>query len=231
MSKDEEELSVDKWANIRRLKESGLVAVIRKANEDHVYRIAESLIEGGVGVLEITVDTHGAFDIIRNMKEKYQQRILIGAGTVLDASTARTAMEVGADFIFSPILDLETIQVTNFYGRISIPGVMTPTEIVKGYQAGADLLKIFPGRSLGANYIKELQGPLGHIPMIPTGGVTLENVSQFIQNGAVAVGVGGSLVNKKAVEQGDYNKLTELARKFTTQISEARNKEVANENY
>ncbi|HET6871825.1 MAG TPA: bifunctional 4-hydroxy-2-oxoglutarate aldolase/2-dehydro-3-deoxy-phosphogluconate aldolase [Sporolactobacillaceae bacterium] len=213
---------MDKQTNLRRLIDSGLVAVVRRPKAEYVHQIIEALVDGGVGALELTVDTPGVYELIREFKEKYAERVLVGAGTVLDAVTAKTAIEAGADFIFSPILDRETIQVTNEYGRISIPGVMTPTEIVNGYKAGADLLKIFPGNSLGVNYIKELQGPLGHIPVMPTGGVTLDNVEAFIKNGAVAVGVGGSLVNKKVVEEGRFDVLKETAQEFVTRIKRAR---------
>jgi 2-dehydro-3-deoxyphosphogluconate aldolase / (4S)-4-hydroxy-2-oxoglutarate aldolase len=128
-------------------------------------------------------------------------------------------------------MDKETIQLTNQYGKISIPGVMTPTEIVKAYQAGADLMKIFPGQSLGADYIKELRGPLGNIPMMPTGGVDLGNVGSFIKNGAVAVGVGGSLMNRQAIAEERYEILTELAQKFTAAIQLARKENESHENH
>ncbi|TCP30966.1 2-keto-3-deoxy-phosphogluconate aldolase [Scopulibacillus darangshiensis] len=213
---------MNKWDKLQQLKDSGLVAVIRRPKQDHIYNLAQALVDGGVGALEITVDTPDVFDMIVNLKGIFGDQVLVGAGTVLDAETAKQAITVGSDFIFSPIVDIETIQLTNSYGKISIPGVMTPTEIVTAYKAGADLLKVFPGNSLGVNYIKELQGPLGHIPMMPTGGVTLENVAQFIKNGAVAVGVGGSLVNKEVIEAGRYEELTEIAGKFIHLIKESR---------
>lgn len=213
---------MEKLANLQRLFDSGLVAVIRRPKQTQIHSIAEALVEGGVGALEITVDTPGVFDMIKEIKAKFGERVLVGAGTVLDAETAKTAIDAGSDFIFSPILDEETIKLTIRYGRISIPGVMTPTEIVKAYQAGADVLKIFPGKSLGVDYIKELRGPLGHIPMMPTGGVDVHNVGQFIKNGAVAVGVGGSLLDKKAIEEERYEVLKETAQLFASAIQEAR---------
>lgn len=212
-----------KWENLLRLKESGLVAVIRKPKQSQIYSIATALVEGGVGALEITVDTPGALDMIKSLKETFKDEVLVGAGTVLDAESAKGAIDAGADFIFSPSFDIETIQITNRYGRISIPGVMTPTEIVQAYSAGADLLKIFPGNALGAGFLKDLHGPLGHIPMMPTGGVNLENVEQFIRNGAVAVGAGGSLVDEKAIAEEKYDVLTQLAKEFTEKIQKARN--------
>ncbi|MDF0727306.1 bifunctional 4-hydroxy-2-oxoglutarate aldolase/2-dehydro-3-deoxy-phosphogluconate aldolase [Cytobacillus sp. S13-E01] len=212
-----------KWEDLIRLKESGLVAVIRKPKQSQIHSIAQALVNGGVGALEITVDTPGSIEMIKSLKETFNDKVLVGAGTVLDAVTAKSAIDVGADFIFSPIFDLETIQITNRYGRISIPGVMTPTEVVQAYSAGADLLKVFPGDSLGIDYIKNLRGPLPHIPMMPTGGVSLDNVEAFIKSGAIAVGAGGTLLDKKAIEEERYDVLTQIAREFIKKIQKARN--------
>lgn len=211
-----------KLKNMNKLIESGLVAVIRRPNKEQVHSIAEALIDGGVGALEITVDTPGVLDIIEELKATYSERVLVGAGTVLDAETAKKAIDAGADFIFSPSFDKETVEMTNRYGRISIPGVMTPTEMVLAYQAGADILKVFPADALGIDYIKNVQGPLSHIPMMPTGGVSIDNVGAFIKNGAVAVGVGGTLVDRKAIEEKNYGELTRKAREFSQAIQRAR---------
>lgn len=211
-----------KWEDLIRLKESGLVAVIRRPERSQIHHIAEALVEGGTGALEITLDTPGALGMIEDLKEKYGDRVLVGAGTVLDAVSAKLAIDAGADFIFSPTFDVETIQMTNRYGKISIPGVMTPTEVLNAYAAGADLLKIFPGGAFNENYIKDLRGPLSHIPMMPTGGVNLENVEAFIKNGAVAVGVGGSLVDSKAIAEGRYDDLASIAKQFAAKIQSAK---------
>ncbi len=213
---------MNKKEQLQQLKESGIVAVIRRPPYNKVIQITDALVSGGVGALEVTVDTDRAYEIIAQLKERYEGKALVGAGTVLDEQTAKAAIEAGADFIFSPILDEATIRLTNQYGRISIPGVMTPTEIAKGYQYGADVLKIFPGSSLGVNYIKELSAPLGHIPMMPTGGITLDNVGSFIRAGAVAVGIGSSLTDKRAIEEERYEELTDLARQFRLEIKKAR---------
>jgi 2-dehydro-3-deoxyphosphogluconate aldolase/(4S)-4-hydroxy-2-oxoglutarate aldolase len=213
---------MNKEEQLKRLKDSGIVAVIRKPAYNKVIQITDALVSGGVGALEVTADTERAYEIIAQLKERYEGKALVGAGTVLDEKTAKESIEAGADFIFSPNLDEATIRLTNHYGRISIPGVMTPTEIVKGYQYGADLLKIFPGSSLGANYIKELSAPLGHIPMMPTGGITLDNVGSFIRAGAVAVGIGSSLTDMKAIVEERYDELTGLAQKFRQEIQKAR---------
>lgn len=214
---------MQKWNNLLRLKESGLAAVIRRPKESQINQIAEALVAGGVGALEITVDTDGAYDMIYRLKKEYGDKVLVGAGTVLDAVTAKRAIDAGSDFIFSPNFDEETVRITNRYGKISIPGVMTPTEMVNAYAAGADVMKVFPGDALGINYIKNLQGPLGHIPMMPTGGVNADNAEDFIRAGAVAVGAGGSLVNAKAVAAEEYEVLTETAKKFIESIQRGRN--------
>ncbi|MNJ40793.1 bifunctional 4-hydroxy-2-oxoglutarate aldolase/2-dehydro-3-deoxy-phosphogluconate aldolase [Paenibacillus fonticola] len=211
-----------KEEQLQQLQDSGIVAVVRRPPYYKAIEIADALVEGGVEALEITVDTDRAYEIIAQLKERYQGRALVGAGTVLNEQAAKTAIDAGADFIFSPILDEATIRLTNQYGRISIPGVMTPTEIAKGHEYGADVLKIFPGSALGVNYIRELSAPLGHIPMMPTGGVTLDNAGQFIRAGAVAVGIGSALTDRSAIEEGRYDKLTELARQFRQEIYKAR---------
>ncbi|MBA9084892.1 2-dehydro-3-deoxyphosphogluconate aldolase/(4S)-4-hydroxy-2-oxoglutarate aldolase [Fontibacillus solani] len=211
-----------KQEQLDKLMNSGIVAVVRRLPRDKVQRITDALVAGGVEALEITVDSDGAFEIIPMLKERYDKHVLVGAGTVLNAKVAEKAIQAGADFIFSPILDEETIKITNHYGRISIPGVMTPTEIAKGYEWGADMLKIFPGSSLGVNYIKEVSAPLTGIPMMPTGGVTLDNVAQFIKAGAAAVGLGSSLLDKAAIADRRYGDITELAQKFRSAITGAR---------
>ncbi|MGP4105864.1 bifunctional 4-hydroxy-2-oxoglutarate aldolase/2-dehydro-3-deoxy-phosphogluconate aldolase [Virgibacillus sp. L01] len=213
---------MNKWEQLQFLKESGLVAVLRKLEKDKINKICNALIKGGTGSLEITVDSDGSYETINRLKNEYGDHVLIGAGTVLDAETAKTAIQAGADFIFSPIFNKEMIQLTNKYGKISIPGAMTPTEIVGAYQAGADLIKVFPANSLSINYIKDLQGPLGHISMMPTGGVSLDNVEHFIRTGSAAVGVGGSLTDAEAIADGNFEKLTEIAEQFVMRIKQAR---------
>ncbi|WP_098748330.1 bifunctional 4-hydroxy-2-oxoglutarate aldolase/2-dehydro-3-deoxy-phosphogluconate aldolase [Paenibacillus sp. EZ-K15] len=213
---------MNKEAKLKLLKESGVVAVVRRPPFEKAVRITDALVAGGVKALEITVDSDRAFELIALLNERYGEDVLVGAGTVLDAETAEKAIEARAQFIFSPVLDEETIKTTIRREVISIPGVMTPTEIVKGYRLGADLLKIFPGSSLGVNYIKELSAPLGHIPMMPTGGVTLDNVAQFIRAGAVAVGLGSSLLDKKAMEEERYDDIAKRAEQFIQAIHQAR---------
>ncbi|MFQ3545990.1 bifunctional 4-hydroxy-2-oxoglutarate aldolase/2-dehydro-3-deoxy-phosphogluconate aldolase [Halobacillus rhizosphaerae] len=213
---------MNKAMKLNRLEEGGVIAVIRKIRKEDVVPLADALVEGGVTTLEITVDSEQAYLMIEQVKERLGSKALVGAGTVLDGVTARMALQAGADFIFSPNYNKELIQVTNRYGAISIPGVMTPSEMVDAYQEGADAVKIFPASVLGPGYIKDLQGPLGQIPMIPTGGVSIENAGDYITNGAVAVGAGGSLVDKELIRNQDFDGITQLARQFTQAVQQAR---------
>lgn len=209
-----------KWDMLKFIEQNGIVAVVRKIEPDVVMEVTEALIQGGIKVLEITVDSEDSFNTIRRLKDKYKTDVLVGAGTVLDKETAKTAIDAKADFIFSPILDIETIQITNRYGKISIPGVYTPSEIVQAYSAGADILKVFPATKLGAGYFKDLQGPLPHIPLMPTGGVNLDNMGEFLRNGAVAVGIGSALFNKELIKKREFEQISNIAQQYVDKFNE-----------
>lgn len=196
-----------------------LIAVIRGAKSENVIPIAEALLKGGVNIFEVTSDTPNVFPLIEEMTSTFQKEAIVGVGTMLDAETARMAILSGAQFIFSPTLDLETIRMTKRYGVVSIPGAMTPTEILTAYEHGADMIKVFPSHALGPSYIKDVHGPLPHIPLIPTGGINLENIDDYFQNGAVAAGLGGSLVDtKQPIHKENLNKLTKKAKQFRQKI-------------
>ncbi|SEA76308.1 2-dehydro-3-deoxyphosphogluconate aldolase / (4S)-4-hydroxy-2-oxoglutarate aldolase [Thalassobacillus cyri] len=211
-----------KTERMNKIYQSGIIAVIRRPDPEKIMPIAEALLAGGIDTLEITADSERAYEMIEKVKKEFGDKALVGAGTVLDEVTARHALEAGSDFIFAPNYDRVTVEIGNRYGAVTIPGVMTPTEIVSAYTAGADLVKIFPAASLGSSYLKDLQGPLGHIPMIPTGGINLDNVEAYINNGAYAVGAGGSLMNKQLLEAEDFEGLAELARNFAQKVKDAR---------
>ena len=211
-----------KWDKLKFIEQKGVVAVVRKIDPTVVMEVTEAIVQGGIKVLEVTVDSEDSFNTIRRLKEKYKTSVLVGAGTVLDKETAKQAIEAKADFIFSPILDIDTIQLTNRYGRISIPGVYTPTEIVQAYAAGADILKVFPATKLGPGYFKDMRGPLPHIPLMPTGGVSLENMTEFLDNGAVAVGIGSALFDKKLIDNRDFDQITEIARQYVEKFNEVK---------
>ncbi|WP_019122118.1 bifunctional 4-hydroxy-2-oxoglutarate aldolase/2-dehydro-3-deoxy-phosphogluconate aldolase [Brevibacillus massiliensis] len=205
-----------------KLTESGVIAVIRRVPEDKVDKVAESLVEGGVTALEVTVDSPGAFDAIRRLSQNLKGRAIVGAGTVIDSESARLAIASGADFIFSPSLHQDVIRTSLRYGKIAIPGVMTPTEIITAMEWGAAMVKVFPAATLGVSYVKDVKGPFPHVPIVVTGGVDLNNLAAFVKAGVAAVGIGGHLVNRQAVESGDFAKLTELAAQFTQAVKQAR---------
>ncbi|WP_066188373.1 bifunctional 4-hydroxy-2-oxoglutarate aldolase/2-dehydro-3-deoxy-phosphogluconate aldolase [Gracilibacillus timonensis] len=193
-----------------------LVAIIRGVPSSEVMNVVESLYAGGIRILEITVDTPNAFHWIEKVRERYQGEVIAGAGTVLDAETARSAIMAGAQFIFSPTVDKETIVMAKRYGIVSIPGAMTPTEILTAYESGADIIKVFPATVLGPSYLKDIQGPLPQIPLMPTGGVNLDNIADYFAVGAVAAGIGSSLVKKQSsYSTQDLQALTDRAKAFS----------------
>lgn len=203
-------------SRLEELKKRKIVAVIRGARPDQILPIAHALQSGGVSTFEITVDTPKVCELIEKVKEEFGNEVIVGAGTVLDAETARSVIMSGAEFIFSPTVNAETIKMAKRYGVLSIPGAFTPTEILTAYEYGGDIIKVFPADVLGVPYFKSLQGPLPHIPLMPTGGINAENIHDYFRAGAVAAGVGGSLVNpKKLNSEKDYSDLTEKAKQYS----------------
>ncbi len=195
-----------------------IVAIIRGADPADVLKIAEALQRGGVSILEVTLNSPGALQVIKELTGK-KKDMLIGAGTVLSPADAEASIEAGAKFIISPNVNVETIAMTKRLGIVSIPGAYTATEVVNAHSNGGDIIKIFPATN--AEYIKVLRGPLSHIPMMPTGGITPENISEFKKAGAVAFGIGTSLVNvKHKITEENLDRVTENARKFVQAISE-----------
>ena len=179
---------------LEQILEHKIVAILRGCIPDRIPDIAAALAEGGVRLMEITLNSPGALGSISQLSRAMGDRMLVGAGTVLTAAEVEAAVDAGARFIISPTLDIETIRRTRQLGSISIPGAFTPTEILTAYRNGADIVKVFPAGSTGASYFKELRGPLPHIPLMPTGGVTLDNIRDFKTAGAVAFGIGSALV-------------------------------------
>jgi 2-dehydro-3-deoxyphosphogluconate aldolase/(4S)-4-hydroxy-2-oxoglutarate aldolase len=194
-----------------------IVAIIRGADPADVLKIADALQQGGVNILEVTLNSPNALDVIKELCAK-MQNMLIGAGTVLSGSDAKASIEAGAKFIISPNVNVETIETTKKLSAVSIPGAYTATEVVNAFNNGGDIIKIFPATN--AEYIKTLRGPLSHIPMMPTGGITPENISQFQKAGVVAFGIGTSLVNAGHKITDEYlQQITENARKFVQAVS------------
>ena len=205
--------------------ESGLVAIIRSDRPQGLFETASALAEGGVKALEITLTTPGALVAISNLATASKGKFIVGAGSVLDAESARAAILAGAEFLVMPNLNTGAIELAKRYGKIICPGALTPTEIVNAQQAGADLIKIFPASSLGPGYIKAILAPLPQVCLVPVGGINLENVADYFRAGAAAVGVGGSLVSSKLICQGDWAAITELARKYVRVVQSARKSE------
>lgn len=207
---------------VEKLREIGLVPVLRAESEEQALGIASAIAAGGVTVLEITMTVPGAIRVMSRLT-KERPDILIGAGTVLDAETARICMLEGAQFVVSPALNLKTIEMCHRYSIPVLPGALTPTEVVTAWQAGADVIKVFPASALGgAKYLKSLKAPLPQVEMIPTGGVSLATAKEFLEAGSFALGVGADLVDTKAMAEGKPEKITESAKKYLEIVREFR---------
>jgi len=210
---------------ISRITKTGVIPVIRAASADEASRAIDAIKAGGIDIFEITMTVPGAIQLIEKLAASYANDALIGAGTVLDAQTARDCVDAGAQFIISPALNLDTIRFCKESETIVMPGALTPTEIVTAWNAGADFVKVFPAGALGgASYLKSLKAPLPDIKLIPTGGVSLETAADFIKAGASAIGVGADLVDLEALRNGQDNLITEKAREYLEIVRKARQK-------
>jgi len=208
---------------IQKIREIGLVPVVRAASADEAMRAIDAIREGGVSVLEITMTVPGALGVIEQVAKTYGSHALVGAGTVLDAETARACILNGAQFVVSPALNVETITCCRRYGIAIMPGALTPTEVVQAWTAGADFVKVFPAGALGgASYLKALKAPLPQIELVPTGGVSLKTAADFIKAGASALGVGADLVDLKAIRDGQSSLITDRAKQYVEIVREAR---------
>lgn len=208
---------------LSKIREVGLVPIVRAPSAEDAMRAAEAIVAGGIGIAEITMTVPGALKVMEAVAERYGDKVLLGAGTILDAETCRAAMLAGAEFIVTPSLDVRVIEMARRYSKPIFPGALTPTEVVTAWQAGADMVKIFPcGPVGGPKYIKALKGPFPHIDFVPTGGVNLETTPEFIKAGAAAVAVGGELVDVKALREGKLEQITETAKKFVEAVRAGR---------
>ena len=208
---------------LRKISETGLVPVVRAQSADEAMKLVDAIREGGVSVLEITMTVPGALGVMEQMARRFGGDVLLGAGTVLDPETARACMLAGARFIVSPALNVATIEICRRYSVPIIPGALTPTEVVTAWQAGADVVKVFPCGALGgASYIKSLKAPLPQIDLIPTGGVSVKTAADFIRAGAMALGVGADLADTQAIRDGNARAVTEKAREYVRLVQEAR---------
>lgn len=212
---------MDKERILTRIQDCGIVAVVRAESTDKAERIVDACMEGGVAAIELTFTVPHADKVIEELAKKYDENdIILGAGTVMDPATARIAMLSGAQYIVSPFLDIETLKMCNRYRVAMMPGIMTVREGVLAMENGADILKVFPGDLYGPKIIKDIRGPIPYAKMMPTGGVDVNNVGEWIKAGAVAVGAGSSLT--AGAKTGDYKKITETAKQFVENIKAAR---------
>jgi len=214
---------VNKSEVLKRIGETGIVPVVRAASADEAMRVVDAIKEGGISILEITLTVPGAITVIEEVAKRFGNEVIVGAGTVLDAETARACMLAGAQFIVSPALNLETIEMCRRYSIAVMPGALTPTEVLAAWQAGADMVKVFPCNAVGgASYLKALKAPFPQVELIPTGGVSLKTAADFIHAGASALGVGSDLVDAKAIRAGEPEKVTQAARAYLEAVREAR---------
>ncbi|MGH2351822.1 MAG: bifunctional 4-hydroxy-2-oxoglutarate aldolase/2-dehydro-3-deoxy-phosphogluconate aldolase [Chloroflexota bacterium] len=215
-------VSGGKEAALARVKATGVVAIMRHTEASLAIEAAEALLNGGIDVVEVTLNTTGATTMIRQLAGHFGERMLVGAGTVLSPGAVNQALEAGARFIVAPNTDLKVIGLCNQRNVPVIPGAFTPTEVVTAWESGADLVKVFPVSSVGPRYIRDLRGPLPDIPLVPTGGVTTENAADYIKAGAVALGAGSDLVEKAVVDRRDFGELERRARAFSGAVGRGR---------
>lgn len=209
-------------ATLSRILGSGLVAVLRAPSGEALVDVAEALLAGGVEAIEVTFTVPNAPRVLEQVADRLGNKIVLGAGTVLDAETARTALLAGAEFIVGPTLNLEVIRLCRRYSKVVMPGAFTPTEVLTAWEAGADVVKVFPSDVTGPAYLKALRGPLPQVRLMPTGGVNLQTAADFLKAGAAALGVGGALVDPKAIAAGDMARIESLARQYSELVRKTR---------
>jgi len=214
---------VEKNIVLTKIEKLGIVPVIRAEEKSQAVNITEAVKDGGIKVLEITMTVPGAISVIKELSDKYRDdpEITIGAGSILDGETARNAILAGAEFVVGPSLNQEMIEVANRYQKVVIPGAMTPTEVVKAMEAGADVVKIFPAALFGPKIIKAIKGPIPQAKLLPTGGVNHDNVKEWFKAGSFAVGAGSAIVS--GAEEGDFDQVRDNAARFVELIAEVRN--------
>jgi len=207
---------------VQRILESGIVAIMRSQSAEQLLAAAKAILEGGIRVIEVTMTTPGALKVIEEAVKQFGHEVLFGAGSVLDGETARAAILAGAQFIVCPTLDLSTIQVCKRYSVPVIPGAFTPTEILSAWEAGADIVKVFPASIGGPSYIKAIKAPLPQVRLAAVGGVTIENTAEFFRAGVEVVGIGGELINQRLLESGDFAEITRRAQRFCEEVERGR---------
>jgi 2-dehydro-3-deoxyphosphogluconate aldolase / (4S)-4-hydroxy-2-oxoglutarate aldolase len=204
------------------IRETGIIAILRAKSSEHLIAAADAIKAGGVSVIEVTMTTPGALGLIEAAKARYSEDVLFGAGSVLNPETARAAIRAGADFVVAPTLNLEMVALCNRYSIPVMPGCFTPTEALTAWEAGADMIKLFPASVGGADFIKAILSPLPHLEIVPVGGVNLDTAADFIRKGAAALGIGSSLVHQKLLDTNGFDELTRRAKAFIAEVQKGR---------
>ncbi|MEM2094472.1 MAG: bifunctional 4-hydroxy-2-oxoglutarate aldolase/2-dehydro-3-deoxy-phosphogluconate aldolase [Candidatus Bathyarchaeia archaeon] len=218
---------MDKDECLRRLVACGVISVIRARSPEEAIRIGKAVYVGGIEFVEVSMVTPDAFEAIRALAKDLGGDVVVGAGTVLDAQSAREAILAGAEFVVGPSINKSAIELCRRYSKVVIPGAFTPTEILTAWELGADIVKVFPASVGGPRYIRDILEPLPQLRLLPTGGVNLDNVAEFIRAGSVAVAVGSALIDRKAVEEGRLSMITDNARRFIEAVRNARSKHMS----
>src|ERR1700722_10716168 len=213
---------MSKESDLRRVLDCGIVAVVRSPDSQQLVEVVRALADGGVTIVEITMTVPNALDVVRAVRQALGDRLLLGAGTILDPETARAALLAGAEYLVAPTLNLDVIRLCQRYDKLVMPGAFTPTEILAAWEAGADIVKVFPADVVGPAFFKAIKGPLPQIRVMPTGGIDLTTAAAFLQAGACCLGVGSQLVEPKAVAERNFGRIRELARQYVSIVQQTR---------
>src|SRR6266404_6783066 len=209
-------------SQLRQVLDCGIVAVVRSPDSQQLVEVARALADGGVSVVEITMSVPNALDVLKQVRQALGDRLLLGAGTVLDAETARAVLLAGAEYVVAPTLNLDVIRLCRRYAKLVMPGAFTPTEILTAWEAGADIVKVFPADVVGPAFFKAVRAPLPQIRLMPTGGVNLETAADFLKAGACCLGVGAQLVEPKAIADRNFDRIRDLARQYSAIVKQVR---------
>jgi 2-dehydro-3-deoxyphosphogluconate aldolase/(4S)-4-hydroxy-2-oxoglutarate aldolase len=216
---------MNKEMQLRQILDCGLIAVVRSPDSQQLVEVVRALADSGVTVVEITMTVPDALGVLRQVRQALGERILLGAGTILDTETARAALLAGAEYLVAPTLNLEVIRLCQRYSKLVMPGALTPTEILTAWEAGADIVKVFPAEVVGPAFFKAMRGPLPQIRLMPTGGVDLNTAAEFLRAGACCLGLGSQLVEPRAVAEGNFDRIRELARQYVAIVQSVRGKQ------
>jgi 2-dehydro-3-deoxyphosphogluconate aldolase / (4S)-4-hydroxy-2-oxoglutarate aldolase len=213
---------MSKEEQLRQVLDGGIVAVVRSPDSQRLVEACRAVADGGVSVVEITMTVPNAVEVVRQVRQALGDRVLLGAGTVLDAETARAVLLAGAEFIVAPTVNRRVIRLCQRYDKLVMPGALTPTEILAAWEAGADIVKVFPAEAVGPTFFRALRGPLPQVRLMPTGGVDLTTAADFLRAGACCLGVGSQLVDPRAIAEGNFDRIRELARQYAALVKQVR---------